>query len=238
MAARTPARPLSRRGADGGELGNSPVTIEPATSFDSALEQAVASAVAAVDGGGDHVRVLSFLMAQADRLKQQHAEAEGLCEVRLAHKQFRRRWGDTRPADEAGTASQSGCRALVVDDRVPLMERDAGSQAVLSHMRALQHRGYAVSFVVSGEFTPDPAACAALEAAGITCCRPPFYTSVDEVLRWQTQCFDLIYLHRSSNASRYLPTARQSCPGARILYSVADLHHLRLARQAEPEQAK
>jgi hypothetical protein len=35
---------------------------------------------------------------------------------------------------------------------------------------------------------------------------------------------------------KYLPLAREHSPRARILYSVADLHHLRVARQAEIEE--
>ena len=76
---------------------------------------------------------------------------------------------------------------------------------------------------------------AALEELGIAVCRAPFYASVEEVLRRQAGCFDVVYLHRASIAGRYLALARQYAPRARILYSVADLHHLRMARQAEVE---
>jgi glycosyltransferase involved in cell wall biosynthesis len=57
------------------------------------------------------------------------------------------------------------------------------------------------------------------------------------VLSRQAGCFDLIYLHRLSNASRYTALARQHCPRARLLYGVAELHHLRLARQARIEDS-
>ena len=58
-------------------------------------------------------------------------------------------------------------------------------------------------------------------------------TSVEEILRRQSECFDLIYLHRLSNASRYLALARDYGGRAHILYSVADLHFLRIARQGQ-----
>ena len=47
--------------------------------------------------------------------------------------------------------------------------------------------------------------------------------------------FDLVYLHRISNASKYLTLARHYFPKARLIYSVADLHHVRFARQATAE---
>ena len=40
-------------------------------------------------------------------------------------------------------------------------------------------------------------------------------------------------MHRLSNASAYAGLARHWCPRAHVVYSVADLHHLRLARQAQ-----
>ena len=114
--------------------------------------------------------------------------------------------------------------------------RDAGSQAILSHIRALQHLGYVVSLVAAAEMETGNPAVAALADIGITCCGTPFYASVEDVLRRQADCFDVVYLHRVDIARRYLALARQHMPRARILYSVADLHHVRLERQAAIEQ--
>jgi hypothetical protein len=72
-----------------------------------------------------------------------------------------------------------------------------------------------------------------LEAAGITCCQAPWHGSVEEVLWREAGAFDLVYLHRASVAGRYLELVRFHQPKARLVYSVADLHFLRVARQAE-----
>jgi hypothetical protein len=69
-----------------------------------------------------------------------------------------------------------------------------------------------------------------LAAAGVTRCAAPFYSCVEDVLCRQAGTFDLVYLHRLTNADRYLSLARHHQPKARIVYSVADLHHLRQAR--------
>jgi glycosyltransferase involved in cell wall biosynthesis len=46
----------------------------------------------------------------------------------------------------------------------------------------------------------------------------------------------VVYLHRASVASRYLTLARTYAPRGRVIYSVADLHHVRLERQAAVEE--
>ena len=60
-------------------------------------------------------------------------------------------------------------------------------------------------------------------------------SSVEDVFRRHKTPIDLVYLHRYSNASKYAGMVRQHFPKARILYNVADLHFLRLERQAELE---
>jgi glycosyltransferase involved in cell wall biosynthesis len=219
-----------KREADGADLPGTPMVIEAADRFDAALEHAIAGAVAAVGADAAQDRALAFLLAQADQLLQQRADAAANRSHRWAHEQFRRRWAPqllgARAADEAGR------RALVVDERVPAADRDAGSHAILSHIRALQRLGYEVSFVAADEMAGADAGLAAL---GVVTCGAPFYASVEDVLRRQAECFDLVYLYRVGVAARYLALARHYLPKARILYSVTDLHHVRLERQAAIE---
>jgi glycosyltransferase involved in cell wall biosynthesis len=226
-----------RRETDGAEVPGSPAAIEAADAFDADWQRAIARAVAAVQADGSRERVLSFIMAQADRLLQQRADSEGHRAERLAHHRFRRRWGpmsEACPHDVALVADPT-LRALVIDARIPVAGRDAGSQALLSHMRGLRRLGYAVSLVAADEMAPDAAAAAVLDTAGVSCCAAPFYGSAEEVLRRQADCFDVVYLHRADIATRYLGLARRYMRRARILYSVADLHHVRLERQAAVE---
>ena len=218
-----------RRERDGAELPGSPWVIEPAGSFSAELEQAVAQAVAAVGSADDRQRVLSFIAAQAHRLMQQQADAESGRETRQVARRLRRQGGPALTV----APSAPGPRALVIDELMPVAGRDAGSQAVLSHMRALQALGYAVSFAAAEALDAEGAA---LQAMGIRVCRAPFYASVEEVLRRQADSFDVVYLHRASVASRYLTLARTHAPRGRVIYSVADLHHVRLERQAAVEE--
>ncbi len=45
--------------------------------------------------------------------------------------------------------------------------------------------------------------------------------------------YELVYLHRAGNAVAYAGLVRQWCPHAHLVYNVADLHHVRMARQAQ-----
>ena len=70
----------------------------------------------------------------------------------------------------------------------------------------------------------------------MTNCGMPYYASVEDVLSRHSGTFDVVYLHRGEIADRYLPLVRRHCPQAKVVYGVADLHHVRLARQANVEQ--
>jgi glycosyltransferase involved in cell wall biosynthesis len=223
-----------RRARDGAELPGSPVIVPRADSFDESLEQAVSSAIDSLASPNARRRAISFLVDQTERVLRGMAEADSQRADRQTYQDFIRRWGPQ--ADSAPLSPPDpGKRALVIDERLPARDRDAGSTAILSHVRALRSLGHSVTFVAVEEMSGAEEAVAGLEEEKVTVCRAPFYTSAEDVLRRQADCFDVIYLHRAEMASRYLALARRYCPRARILYSLADLHHVRLARQADVE---
>ena len=158
------------------------------------------------------------------------------------HRKFFDRWKDALavhrfngelPELEAERAVRQ--RALVIDDSVPEPDKDAGSNAVFQHILALQRLGYKVTFIPGDNMAKIDPYTAELQRRGVECLYHPFYFSVEDVFRKRPQPFDLVYLHRYSNASKYGGMIRQHFPKARILYNVADLHFLRMERQAELE---
>ncbi|MBF0860366.1 hypothetical protein HKD24_14365, partial [Gluconobacter sp. LMG 31484] len=224
-----PLSPLTRqiieiRSERTGALLGQPIIVEAADQFDSDLEQAVRRATGSVQDAKGYDRALSFLAAQMERLKQSHADHQSGRRQNDVQRERSRR-GLSLPAHRA-------LRALVVDARMPDARRDAGSCAILSHMTALQALGYDVSFVAADEM--GSASTQVMD--DIDVCALPFYSSVEDLLRRQAQSFDLVYLHRQSIATRYLPLVRQYQPQARVIYAVADLHHMRIARQAAVEE--
>jgi glycosyltransferase involved in cell wall biosynthesis len=156
---------------------------------------------------------------EAEALKHLVEETQALLARRVA-----RALGEARDS--------SGLRALVIDLQTPDPTRDGGSAAILSHMRALTSLGFAVGLApADGRVTPEAAAL--LSREGIQAYAAPYYAGVEDVLRQHARGFDVIYLHRHECADRYMALARAHHPKSRIVYSVADLHHVRLARQAQ-----
>ncbi|MCW2265037.1 putative extracellular nuclease/glycosyltransferase involved in cell wall biosynthesis [Gluconobacter cerinus] len=210
-----------RREEDGALLGT-PQVLEPVTAFDADMEQTVARAVSAAADEQSGDQVLSFLLGQVEKLRQSRALAvSGLAEQSL-HATRRRRGMPTK-------ATTQRKRALVIDSLRPDAKRDAGSQAILSHMMALETLGYDVCFVAADQMdmTAPLDSLPSVKVQGL-----PFFASVEDVLRRQLNSFDVVYLHREDIATRYMALVRRNQQKAYVLYSVADLHFLRLARQA------
>ena len=197
----------------GEDMPGSPLRIEASHDFDEAAQRAFAATLAAFAAPEELDQRIDFLGQQRERLLQMRAD-------RLV------------PAQPDRTARRK--RALFIDQQMPQPDQDAGSNAILSHMRSLQRLGFDVTFVCSS--LCGDAAAAALEAAGIACCHSPWYSTVEEVLQRHANAYDVVYLHRIGTAMAYLALVRQHMPQARVAYSVADLHHVRLARQAQVEK--
>jgi glycosyltransferase involved in cell wall biosynthesis len=228
-----------RRESDGMHLEGSPVVLAPATRFDAAFEAQCGALLAAATDDDDVTARLAFLAEQAEGLLRQRAAQRSRHAERAALRQIKWRWtmpGDATPADDISQCPDATAlprRVLFIDETVPAPTRDAGSNAALSHMRALRRLGFEVHFAAA-DMAGDVGGV--LQASGISCCHAPWHGSVEEVLRREADSFDLVYLHRGSMAARYLALARFHQPRTRLVYGVADLHHLRLARQAEAEQ--
>jgi glycosyltransferase involved in cell wall biosynthesis len=120
--------------------------------------------------------------------------------------------------------------ALVLDARWPDPARDAGSNALLSHIEALRALGYTVDLMATDE--ADRKAPAWLARRGITC---PAYPAVEALLRARGAAYDVVYMHRLAVAGPYGPLVASICPNAKRIFSLADLQHLRLRRQAAAE---
>ena len=158
------------------------------------------------------------------------------------HRKFFMRWRDTlaahRPNGEEPELEAERLvtrRAYFIDDTVPTPDQDAGSNAALQHMIALMALGYKVTFLPADNMARIDPYTRNLQKLGIECLYAPHYWSVEEVFRKARQLPDLVYLHRFTNASKYASMVRRHFPKSRIVYNVADLHFLRLERQAALE---
>ncbi len=229
------------RETDGDDLPQSPVTLHPNTVFDASAMQGVAEFLQRSGTDHDIESKIDFLVGQVDALLQQRANRDSQRVERKRYRQWIQRWRAS--PQQNGTAGCVGGsaprhdvrRALVIDDWIPRRDRDAGSLAVLSHMRSLLRLGFEVTFTPAAEFALQDLQHDDLKEIGISCACPPYYGSVEEVLRRQAGEFDVVYMHRVSNATKYSELVRSYVPKARRIYSVADLHHVRFARQSVAE---
>ncbi|MFZ2990810.1 glycosyltransferase [Ideonella sp.] len=124
-------------------------------------------------------------------------------------------------------------RAVFIDDSVPTPDQDAGSNAAFQHIRSLQRLGYKVTFIPADNMARISPYTEKLQALGVECIYYPYFMSVEEYFRKSLVSIDLVYLHRFSNGSKYPGLIRRHQPKARIVYNVADLHYLRIEREAE-----
>jgi uncharacterized repeat protein (TIGR03803 family) len=215
---------IVRRAADGCELERCPVRIAPALSLGSTVSADLSAMfkklATRVETPAEADALLHLLQDATEQTRQAHAGAIG----RRRPARQTRRGGDTLPGKKC---------ALVVDSAWPQPDRDAGTQAIISHIRCMQQLGWHVEFVAADMVSDDTSSW--LADSGIVCHLPPAVSSVEEVFRRQAQKFDLVYLHRAQNALSYAGLARQHQPRAGLIYSVADLQSLRVACQVEGE---
>ena len=158
----------------------------------------------------------------------------------INHRKFLERWKETLASHryngefpELEAERRVRQRALFIDDSVPEPDKDAGSNAAFQHMLSLQRLGYKVTFIPGDNMARIDPYTRDLQRRGIECLYHPYFVSVEDVFRKNQFPVDLVYLHRYSNASKYAGMVRQHFPKARIVYNVADLHFLRMRRQAE-----
>ena len=216
--------------ATGAEIPNSPARLEAALDLTGPAREAV---VALLNSPGTDEQLrerVEFMARQADGLLQRLADRRSRRVARAAQRARKWRW---RPED-GPEPERLPPRALVVDSTAPVAGRDAGSHALLSHMRSLRRLGFELLFLPA-DMRGGPGVDA-LAAMGIASAVEPWSASVEEVMRREAGEFDLVYFHKLDAASRYVALARHYMPKARRIYSIADLHGLRLARQAEVEE--
>ncbi len=216
--------------ATGTELKQSPVRLEAPLQLTAPVSAAM---VALFDSPGTDAELWAraeFAARQANRLVQRLSDRRSFRSARAAQRARKWRWRE----EDGPEPARVPMRALVIDEAMPVPDRDAGSHALLSHMASLRRLGFDVLFAPAD--MRSGAGARALEALGVAAATEPWYASVEEVMRREGTEFDLVYIHRHEPAARYVAMARHSMPRTRRIYSVADLHGMRLARQGRVEE--
>jgi hypothetical protein len=212
---------------DGTQLPRSPRAIERSSDFNPQMRQAVSDLLLSFHTDAEAEDRLGFLAEQTQAVLRTRQETRGGPNARQARRRLR--WRNGLATEEAPPEKP---RALFINDKLPVTVSDAGSNAVVSHMRSLARCGYEVNLIAANFSQERPAA----DLGEFIRLAWPWYCSVEDVLACHRNSFDIVYLHRINTASIYTTLVRHYQPTAHIIFSVADLSSLRLRRQAEREQ--
>jgi glycosyltransferase involved in cell wall biosynthesis len=223
------------RAEDGAELPGSPILVPAqADPADMPVAEMIGGAIEAAIATASDAEIDLLIRHLADRVHQLQTARKQAIPAPMVPLEaaWQRRWTE---APMVPPAPDPRPRALFLDEAVPDPNRDAGSSAVLSHMRALQRAGYRVEFAAAHSMELSGPGVAALQAMDIVVWHAPWVSSIEEVLRRLGDGLAVAYLHRFALMQRYGALVRRWCPRARLLYCVADLHYLRMARRIAVE---
>jgi GT2 family glycosyltransferase/SAM-dependent methyltransferase len=133
------------------------------------------------------------------------------------------------PANVRAAANRHrGPQVLVIDHRIPMWDRDAGSLRILEVMRALLGLGARVSFMPEN-LAPTQPYTRGLQELGIEV----LYGALDPraELAILGPALSTAILCRPHPTSHWLDTVREFAPRATVVYDTVDLHWLREARR-------
>ncbi len=123
-------------------------------------------------------------------------------------------------------------RALVIDNRWPQPDRDAGSVEAVNLVDALAALGFDVTYAANEEHALGGADRDALRARGVRCVGAEDAPSVLEILRREGRDYSLCVLARVFGGGTFLEAVEEHCPFAGIVFSTIDLHFVRIEREA------
>ncbi len=126
-------------------------------------------------------------------------------------------------------------RMLVVDATVPTPNQDAGSVQTVLALRLAQQLGYKTSFVPEDNFLFQPRYTADLLREGIDCAYAPYELGFEAYISRYGHLFDVVLAYRITVLEKIHDLVRRHAPQAPLIYHVADLHFLRMRREAELE---
>jgi GT2 family glycosyltransferase/glycosyltransferase involved in cell wall biosynthesis len=148
---------------------------------------------------------------------------------------WRGRLAAHRPNGQAPYAEKSRgikMRMLVIDATTPTPDQDAGSLQTVLGLQACRALGYGTVFMPQDNFLFQPGYTTDLQAEGIECTYAPYDLDAEAYLRIYGHLFDVILVYRVTVLERTLAKIREHAPQAALLFHVADLHFLRMERQA------
>ena len=143
--------------------------------------------------------------------------------------------GYRRNADAPFFEKERGVRKriLFVDAVTPTPDQDAGSLQTVLGLRCARLAGFKAHFVPEDNWLFDPIYTPRMQREGVECSYAPFDVGFENYIRRYGWLFDAVVVYRISIMRKCLSLLQEHAPGALRLFHLADLHFLRLKRQAE-----
>lgn len=152
---------------------------------------------------------------------------------------FLDRWGKTLKAKHMTPEDLYMARdrtheklALLVDEFVPMPDRDSGSVRAIRMIELMQELGYKVTFF-SNHLQKVEGYTQKLQQMGVEVVYGP--TTFTSFIEDFGKYYDVVMLSRPRIGSYFIDLCQAYCTKAKIIYDTVDLHYLRLARQAKFE---
>lgn len=127
-------------------------------------------------------------------------------------------------------------RLLYIDGETPKPDHDAGSLVSFQYMKILLDLGFKITFIPIWHFRFENEYTKTLQRMGIECLYTPFAYDIKHHLKKYGSYYDVAIIHRVSCAIMCIDHIIQYSPQTKIIFNTADLHFLRLARQADIEK--
>jgi GT2 family glycosyltransferase/glycosyltransferase involved in cell wall biosynthesis len=122
---------------------------------------------------------------------------------------------------------------LFVDHLVPTPDKDAGSGVAINTMLLFREFGFQVTFCSPKNFVVDRSDALLLQKNGIEVLHEPYVKSLDKHLEVHGSKYDLVLVCRANILEYALPIITSHCLGKPVIFHTADLHFLRLEREAK-----
>jgi len=124
-------------------------------------------------------------------------------------------------------------RALVIDATTPTPDQDAGSVQTFMALQTCISLGYKAHFVPADNWLYQPDYTGALQAIGVDCAFAPYEIGFENYIQRYGWLFDVILAYRVGIVEKVLPLLRIHAPQAPVMFHLADLHYLRMEREAQ-----
>lgn len=178
--------------------------------------------------------VIHFEGATHGRDEKTGVKAHQVTNLKRLQQRWKNRLPGRRPGgvDSDAEANRSAKKTMLVIDAVThTPDRDAGSAVGWQMVKAFRDLGFHQTYVPLNDFCHYGRYTEDYQRVGVRILYSPFYSNIDDVLRMNIE-YDYVLIHRYNVTQTVLDKIRKAMPTTRVIFVPADLHHVRMEREA------